>query len=494
MSHVLAIDQGTSSSRAIVFDPAGAVIATAQRPLDQSFPTNGLVEQDAEDIWHTTLDAVRQALSAAAAAGIEAGDIATMGIANQRETTVLWDAETGAPVHPAIVWQDRRTAEHCAAMRKDGVEDSIRDITGLLIDPYFSSTKLAWLLDQPGIRRKAEAGRLRFGTVDSFLIWRLTNGRQHCTDATNASRTQLYDIARHAWSDTLLDYFGIPGAVLPEVKDSVDDFGVADPAHFGSAIPIRGVAGDQQAALVGHGCLEPGMTKSTYGTGCFLMTNTGDDRIASRARLLTTVGYRVDGRTSFALEGSIFSAGAAIKWLRDRLGLIGTAAESEVLARRIEGETRDVYVVPGFTGLGAPHWRPDARGLITGLTLDDGADEIVAATLKSVGFQTADLISAIQDDGVAASALRVDGGMVANDWLCQFLADVTGIPIERPEVTETTAYGAALLAALGAGLIGDLAEPSTARQPEARFVPKVSSAQREKWLVGWHRAVRRALA
>ena len=418
MSHVLAIDQGTSSSRAIIFDPAGAIVAAAQQPFDQSYPADGLVEQDAEDIWRTTLDAVRQALAAAAAGGVETRDIAALGIANQRETTVLWDADTGAAVHPAIVWQDRRTAQRCDAMRKDGVEDVIRDITGLLIDPYFSSTKLAWLLDQPGIRRKAEAGRLRFGTVDSFLIWRLTNGQKHCTDATNASRTQLYDIARHAWSDTLLDYFGVPAAVLPEVKDSVDDFGISDPAHFGVALPIRGVAGDQQAALVGQGCLEPGMTKSTYGTGCFLMTNTGDDRIASKARLLTTVGYRIDGKTAFALEGSIFSAGAAIKWLRDRLGLIGTAAESEVLARRIEGETRGVYVVPAFTGLGAPQWRPDARGLITGLTLDDGREEIVAATLKSVGFQTADLIRAVEDDGVAAGTLRVDGGMVANDWFC----------------------------------------------------------------------------
>ncbi len=494
MSHVLAIDQGTSSSRAIVFDPAGAVVAAAQRPFDQSYPADGLVEQDAEDIWRTTVDAVRQALAAAAAGGVETRDIAAMGIANQRETTVLWDADTGAAVHPAIVWQDRRTAEHCTAMRKDGVEDAIRDITGLLIDPYFSSTKLAWLLDQPGIRRKAEAGRLRFGTIDSFLIWRFTNGRKHCTDATNASRTQLYDIVRHAWSDTLLDYFGIPAAVLPELKDSVDDFGVSDPAHFGVALPIRGVAGDQQAALVGQGCLEPGMTKSTYGTGCFLMTNTGDDRIASKARLLTTVGYRIDGKSAFALEGSIFSAGAAIKWLRDRLGLIGTAAESEVLARRIEGETRGVYVVPAFTGLGAPHWRPDARGLITGLTLDDGRDEIVAATLKSVGFQTADLMRAVKDDGVAAGALRVDGGMVVNDWFCQFLADVTGVPIERPEVTETTAYGAALLAALGAGLIADLAEASAAWRPEARFAANVSPAQREEWLVGWRRAVHRALA
>ena len=489
MAYVLAVDQGTSSSRALLFDAKGAVVATGQRTFDSSFPADGWVEQDPEVIWRTTLAAVRDALDGA---GVEAGDVAAMGIANQRETTVVWDAKTGEAVHPAIVWQDRRTAERCAAMVREGVEPGIRDVTGLVVDPYFSSTKLAWLLDQDGIRRDARAGRLCFGTIDSFLIWRFTNGRRHCTDATNASRTQLYDIAHHAWSDTLLDYFDIPVALLPEVKDCVDDFGVCDASHFGAPIPIRGVAGDQQAALVGQGCLRPGMTKSTYGTGCFLVTNTGTEKLASDARLLTTVGYRLGGETTFALEGSIFVAGVAVKWLRDRLGLIETAAETEEIARRIGGDTRGVHVVPAFTGLGAPHWRADVRGAITGLTLDDGRDEIVTATLKSIGFQTADLVEAITADGVAVPTLRVDGGMVANEWFCQFLADVLDVPVERTSLPETTALGVAALAAVGAGLCSDPAEMTDAAT-ERRFEPSVLEATRAEWLDGWHAAVGRLL-
>ncbi len=377
-------------------------------------------------------------------------------------------------------------------MVREGVEAGIRDVTGLVVDPYFSSTKLAWLLERDGVRAAARAGRLCFGTIDSFLVWRFTGGRCHCTDATNASRTQLYDIAHHAWSDTLLDYFDIPIALLPEVKDCVDDFGVCEASHFGAAIPIRGVAGDQQAALVGQGCLRPGMTKSTYGTGCFLMTNTGATKPASDARLLTTVGYRLGGETTFALEGSIFVAGVAVKWLRDRLGLIGTAAETEAIARRIGGDTRGVHVVPAFTGLGAPHWRADVRGAITGLTLDDGRDEIVTATLKSVGFQTADLVAAIAADGVAVETLRVDGGMVANDWFCQFLADVLDVAVERTPLQETTALGAAALAAVGAGLIEDTTAMAAA-EGERRFLPAVTPATRAAWLDGWHAAVERLL-
>ena len=490
MTYVLAVDQGTSSSRALVFDTTGAVVGTGQRAFDSSFPADGWVEQDPEVIWQTAVAAVRDALGAA---GVEAGGIAAMGIANQRETTVVWNAETGEPVYPAIVWQDRRTTARCAEMVRDGVEAGIRDVTGLLVDPYFSSTKLAWLLEQDGVRRDAQAGRLCFGTIDAFLIWRFTKGQRHCTDATNASRTQLYDIAHHAWSDTLLDYFDIPVSLLPEVKDSVDDFGICDASHFGAPIPIRGVAGDQQAALVGQGCLRPGMTKTTYGTGCFLMTNTGATKLESEARLLTTVGYRVGGKTTFALEGSIFVAGAAVKWLRDRLGLIETAAETETIARRIGGETGGVYVVPAFTGLGAPHWRSDVRAVIAGLTLDHGRDEIVTATLKSVGFQTADLLRAIAADGVAVDTLRVDGGMVANDWFCQFLADVVDVPVERSQLAETTALGAAALASVGAGLATDLAQ-MTEVAADRRFEPSVTAHARTAWLDGWHAAVERLLA
>ena len=489
MPCILAIDQGTSSSRALVFR-GGRVVAAGQRAFDQSFPADGWVEQDAEALWNTAVGAVRDAL---AAAGIEARQVAAIGIANQRETTLLWDAETGAAAHPAIGWQDRRTAARCDAMRREGAEADIRAATGLLIDPYFSSTKLAWLLDQGDFRRRAAAGALRFGTVDSFLIWRLTGGERHCTDATNASRTQLYDIAGGAWSEALLRYFGIPAATLPEVKDSVDDFGLCDARHFGAEIPILGVAGDQQAALIGQGCLEPGMTKSTYGTGCFVMANAGAVQIESKARLLTTVAWRLHGETCFALEGSIFAAGAAIKWLRDQLRLIDDPAETEAIARRIQGETRGVHVVPAFTGLGAPHWRPEARGLIAGLTPDDGRDEVVTATLKSVAFQTADLLQAIIADGLAAASLRIDGGMAANDWFCQFLADAANVQVERPALQESTAAGAAALAALGAGLASNLPAAVGDFAVARRFAPNVSPATRRAWLRGWRAALAQAL-
>ncbi len=499
MPHILAIDQGTSSSRAVVFDANGRQKASAQQPFESHYPHDGWVEQDPETLWRTVLDTGREAI---ARSGVPVADISAIGIVNQRETTLLWDADTGEAVGNAIVWQDRRTAERCQAMAREGIADEIADITGLVIDPYFSSTKLAWLLDRPGVMARARAGKLRFGTVDSFLIWRLTKGVRHATDATNAARTQLFDISQQAWSERLLDYFGVPAAVLPEVRDCADDFGVADREWFGAPILVRGVAGDQQAALVGQACIEPGMAKSTYGTGCFLIVNTGPARIRSAARLLTTIGYRLRGRPTYAVEGSIFNAGVAVKWLRDRLGLVASAAETEAAARRIDGDTGGVFVVPAFTGLGAPHWRPDARGLITGLTLDTGRDHIVAATLKGVAYQTADLLAAAASDGVPATALRVDGGMAANDWFCQFLADVSGVEVARPANVETTVLGAGMLAAMGAGFysypeaaarIWHRAPPGPEQRPARRFVPEVDARTRAGWLDDWHAAVARAL-
>lgn len=499
MPYVLAIDQGTSSSRAVVFDADGREQAAAQRPVEAVFPADGWVEQDPQALWRSVLTVGREAI---AASGVAPGEIAAIGIVNQRETTLAWDARTGDALGNAIVWQDRRTAEQCQRIRDDGVEPEIAEITGLLVDPYFSSTKLKWLLQQRDLEAAAGRGDVRCGTVDSFLVWRLTKGARHVTDATNAARTQLFDIGQQAWSDRLLDYFGIAPAVLPTVLDCVDDYGVADAEWFGAAIPIRGVAGDQQAALLGQGCLEPGMVKSTYGTGCFVIANTGAEQVRSSQRLLTTVGYRVSGTTTYALEGSIFNAGVAIKWLRDTLGLIESAADTEHAARRIAGDTGGVFVVPAFTGLGAPHWRPDARGLITGLTLDSNPDHIVTATLKAVGFQTADLLAAVAADGVAATELRVDGGMAVNDWFCQFLADVSDMDVVRPASIETTVRGAGLLAAVGAGLHGDIrtgshawtaAPTSDDDTPGRRFTPTVDAEHRADWLREWRRAVARAL-
>ena len=491
MPSLMAIDQGTSSSRAIVFDPDGRVEGTAQIEFDSSFPQGGWVEQDPETLWHTTLSAARAAL---ANARIEARDLLAIGITNQRETTVVWDAATGRAVHPAIVWLDRRTAERCAAIRAEGMDERIAEITGLVVDPYFSSTKLEWLLQRvPGLRAAADRGELRFGTVDSFLVWRLTRGSVHATDATNASRTQLYDIARGGWDDGLLEYFGVPRSLLPDVKDSIDDFGVCAPEWLGAAVPILGVAGDQQAALIGQGCVRPGMTKGTYGTGCFVVANTGERRVHSREGLLSTVAYRVKAHTTFAVEGSIFSAGVAVKWLRDRVGIVERAADTEAAARRCGGDSGGVYLVPAFTGLGAPHWRADARALLCGLTLDSSRDQIVTATLQSVGFQTADLLAALARDGARSACLRVDGGMVANDWLCQFLADVSGIPVERPATTETTALGAAMLAAVGAGVVQSLDAAASRWQLERKFEPAMAPERRESLLRGWQRAVARAL-
>ena len=491
MRHLLAIDQGTSSSRAVVFEDGGRVVAAAARPLDQLFPRDGWVEQDPQALWDATIAAGREAV---AKSGVPPQRIDGIGITNQRETTLVWNADTGEPVGNAIVWQDRRTAERCERARRDGMEGEIASVTGLLIDPYFSSTKLEWILERHGEGQAASA--LRFGTVDGFLIWRLTKGRSHVVDATNASRTQLFDIERQAWSASLLDYFHVPESALPTVRDCVDDFGVADLEWFGAPIPILGVAGDQQAALVGQACFAPGMVKSTYGTGCFVIANTGAERVASRSRLLATVGYRLDGAVTYALEGSIFSAGVAIKWLRDRLGLIADAAETEAAARRTGGDTGGVFVVPAFTGLGAPHWRPDARGIVAGLTLDTGPDQIVTATLQSVALQTVDLLAALGSDGMAATTLRIDGGMAANDWFCQYLADVADVPATRPANIETTVVGAGLLAAVGAGWHADLQSAARAWQLEARahtFSPRMSPADRAACLQGWRTAVQRAL-
>ncbi|MCZ6855667.1 MAG: glycerol kinase GlpK [Gammaproteobacteria bacterium] len=491
MTHIMAIDQGTSSSRAIIFDLNGRILGMGQRPFDMVFPADGWVEQVPEVLWQTTLVAGREAI---ANAGLSASDIDAMGITNQRETTLVWDRKTGECSHNAIVWQDRRTAEQCENMRADGMEQSVARITGLVVDPYFSSTKLAWLLaNVAGLRERAKRGELCFGTVDSFLIWRLTQGKRHVTDASNAARTMLFDIGSQCWSDELLAYLDVPVTLLPEVLDCAGDFGVADAEWFGAPIPILGVAGDQQAALIGQGCFLPGMTKSTYGTGCFVIANTGKRQLVSQQQLLATVGYRLQGETTYALEGSIFVAGASIKWLRDNLGLIDDAAESGHAAVRCAGDTGGVYVVPAFTGLGAPHWAPQARGLFSGLTLDTSRDQIVTATLQSVAFQTAELVAAMGEDGATVERLRVDGGMVINDWLCQFLADVLDLAVQRPVITETTALGAAMLAALGGGFVANLEDAAALWNLEKEFLPGMAPERRAELLTGWQRAVAKAL-
>ncbi len=492
--HLLAIDQGTTSSRAIVFDAAGGIVATAQKELTQHYPADGWVEHDAGEIWRDTLATCREAL---ARAGPAAEDIAAIGITNQRETTVLWDRETGEPVHRAIVWQDRRTAPLCRELLAEGLEAHVRERTGLLIDAYFSATKLAWLLDNlSGVREAAERGRLAFGTIDSFLLWRLTGGRVHATDAANASRTMLWDIHRGCWDETLLRRLRIPESVLPEVRDNSGLFGTSDPELFGRPIPITGMAGDQQAATFGQACFAPGMLKSTYGTGCFALLNTGETAIPSHNRLLTTVAWRLDGRTTYAIEGSIFIAGAAVQWIRDGLGLIADAAESEAIAAALP-DTAGVYLVPAFTGLGAPWWDPDARGAILGLTRASTREHVVRAALESVCYQTADLMRAMAEDVAAAGVarppaeLRVDGGMVRNGWLCQYLADILDRPVDRPAVTETTALGAAYLAGLAVGLHPSMEAIAASWRRERRFLPAMDAATREARLEGWRDAVSR---
>jgi glycerol kinase len=487
--HVLAIDQGTTSTRSIVFDAMGREVAAARREFPQHYPSHGWVEHDPEDIWRDTLATAREALEKAAL------PVAAIGITNQRETVVVWDRATGQPIHHAIVWQDRRTAAECERLRRDGTEPLVQARTGLLLDPYFSATKLAWILDTvAGARARAERGELAFGTVDSFLLWRLTGGRVHATDATNASRTLLFDIHRQCWDEELLALFRIPAALLPAVHDNSHIFGESDPAHFGTAIPIAGMAGDQQAALFGQLCCEPGMVKATYGTGCFALMNTGDTPPQSRHRLLATTGYRLGGKPTYAAEGAIFVAGAAIKWLRDGLGLITHASQTDDMATRIP-DSHGVYMVPGFVGLGAPHWDPKARGLICGLTLDATAAHIARAALESVAYQTLDLMEAMRKDGAGQpQALRVDGGMAANDWFCQFLADMLEVPVERPPVLETTALGAAFLAGLATGVWPGLGALAGTWSLERRFLPRMEGAQRARMISGWQDALRRALS
>lgn len=488
--YILAIDQGTTSSRAIVFDSRAQIIALAQEEFTQHYPKPGWVEHDPEDIWRTVLKTARAAFDEAEGKGAR---IAAIGITNQRETTILWDRKTGRPLSNAIVWQDRRTSEVCASLKASGFEEEVRMRTGLVLDPYFSATKAAWILDNvEGARARAAKGEIAFGTVDCFLISRLTGGKVHATDATNASRTSLFNIATNEWDEKLLTLFRVPAEILPEVHDCAADYGETDTSLFGRPVPILGVAGDQQAAAIGQACFSPGSIKSTYGTGCFVLVQTGHDIVHSKNNLLSTIAARLDGEISYAVEGSIFVAGAAVQWLRDGLGIIGNAKETETLARSLDGN-HGVYLVPAFTGLGAPHWAPEARGAIYGLTRATGPAEFARAALESVVYQTADLLDAIRKDGVAPQALRVDGGMVANDWLMQFLADILAMPVERPKVMETTALGAAFLAGLKAGIYSSTSEISAIWARDARFAPKMKPSEREALLSGWRKAVERTL-
>jgi glycerol kinase len=489
-THLLAIDQGTTSTRAMVFDAALAPVAVAQQELRQIYPAPGLVEHDPEEIWSATVATVRAAL---AKAGLAAKDVGGIGITNQRETAIVWDRATGKPIHNAIVWQDRRTADACTALRTVGHEPTIAARTGLLLDPYFSATKIAWLLDHvDGARAAAEAGRLAFGTVDSFLLWRLTGGAVHATDATNASRTLLFDIRRGQWDAELLDIFRIPRSLLPDVRDTAGEFGVTTPELFGGPIRILGIAGDQQAATIGQGCFTPGMMKSTYGTGCFALLNTGTEPVASRHKLLTTIAYQLAGQRTYALEGAIFIAGAAVQWLRDGLKLIAQASEVNDLASRAD-PAEQVYLVPAFVGLGAPHWDAQARGALYGLTRNSGAAEIAQAALESVGYQTRDLLDAMRADwpGATDTVLRVDGGMTASDPAMQFLADILAAPVDRPAVMETTALGAAYLAGFAAGVCPDPAGFAKTWRLDRRYQPKMDAATRARKWSGWQGAVSR---
>ena len=494
-SYILAIDQGTTSSRAILFDRHLNSIAVAQQEFTQFYPQSGWVEHDPEEIWDTTVSTCRKAM---ATAGVDSSQVAAIGITNQRETTVLWDRQTGKAIHKAIVWQDRRTSVLCSALKEQGHEETVTAKTGLLLDPYFSGTKAAWILDHvEGARTMAEAGRLAFGTIDSFLLWRLTGGRVHATDATNASRTLLYNIHDSCWDTDLLDLIRVPENMLPQVRDCAAAFGETVPDLFGGPIQITGIAGDQQAALVGQACFQPGMAKSTYGTGCFVIVNTGDQAVRSTNRLLTTIGYQLNGQVTYALEGSIFIAGAAVQWLRDGLGLIEQAADSGRLAAAAD-TTQDVYLVPAFTGLGAPYWDADARGAMFGLTRNTGPAEFARAALEAVCYQTRDLLEAMQGDwnnpAAAQTVLRVDGGMVASNWTMQFLADIINAPVDRPQILETTALGAAYLAGLQIGFYPAPAEFAAAWKLDTRFPPLLDAQERTRKYAGWQDAVQRTLS
>jgi len=492
-THILAIDQGTTSSRAIIFNDQLEIIAQAQQEFEQFFPRSGWVEHDPEEIWSTTLATCKLALEKATLA---ASDIAAIGVTNQRETTIIWDKETGKAIHKAIVWQDRRTADFCKKLSKDGHDQMITSKTGLLLDSYFSGTKIKWILDNvEGAKEKAQAGKLAFGTIDTFLLWRLTGGKQHATDATNASRTMLYNIHENVWDKEILQLLDIPEALLPVVKDSSADFGLCDHSILGAPIPIRGIAGDQQAALVGQACFDPGMIKSTYGTGCFIVLNTGKEAVTSNNKLLTTIGYRLKGVTTYALEGSIFVAGAAVQWMRDAMGLIESASDIGKLARQAD-IGQDVFLVPAFTGLGAPHWDPDARGAIFGITRATGPAELSRAALESVCYQTRDLLDAMRGDltDVGDTVLRVDGGMVASNYTMQFLADILDAPVDRPKVLETTAVGAAYLAGLYEGIFPAPEEFSKSWQRDKRFTPSLDEELRARKYRGWRDAVSRTLS
>jgi len=491
-THILAIDQGTTSSRCIVFDARAKRVASAQVEFAQHYPAPGWVEHNPEDIWRDVLATAREAI---AKSGVGADGIAGIGITNQRETTLVWDRATGKPIHNAIVWQDRRTADTCARLKAEGAEDEVRARTGLLLDPYFSGTKLAWIIDHvDGARARAEAGELAFGTIDSFLLWRLTGGAVHATDVTNASRTLLWNIREGCWDEEMCRLLGVPMAVLPEVHDNAHVYGHTADGLFDAVIPIAGVAGDQQAALFGQACFAKGMAKSTYGTGCFMLLNTGEEAITSQNRLLTTPAYRLDGRTTYALEGSIFVAGAAIKWLRDGIGVITHASQTDDLATQVP-DSHGVYMVPAFVGLGAPHWDPDARAAIFGLTLGATQAHLARAALEAVGYQTMDLVKAMVADGSARPAtMRVDGGMAANDWLCGFLADLLEVPVERPDDLETTARGAAFHAGLATGVWSGLDELEQLWSREHCFEPKMTAEVRDLLIAGWRDALRRTLA
>ncbi|THD59008.1 MAG: glycerol kinase GlpK [Bradyrhizobium sp.] len=495
MSHVLAIDQGTTSSRAMVFRADISVAASAQQEFPQHFPASGWVEHEPEDIWTSTIACCRDAMKKA---GVSAKDIAAIGITNQRETTVVWDRATGHAIHRAIVWQDRRTADICAQLKSEGHEPAITAKTGLIIDPYFSGTKVAWILDHvPGARARAMRGELLFGTVDCYLLWRLTGGKVHASDATNASRTLLFNIHTGAWDDELLKILRVPRAMLPEVKDCSGKFGDSTPDLFGGAIAISGIAGDQQAATIGQACFAPGMIKSTYGTGCFALLNTGTTPVKSNNKLLTTIAYQLKGQRTYALEGSIFVAGSAVQWLRDGLGIIKQAAETGELAGKSD-PTQSVYLVPAFVGLGAPYWNPRVRGALFGLTRNTGPAEFAHAALESVCYQTSDLWAAMRADWPEAKTahvvLRVDGGMAVSDWTMQRLADLLDAPVDRPMIQETTALGAAYLAGLAAGVYPEPSKFADTWRLERRFKPAMSAATRERKLAGWARAVKGVLA
>ena len=485
-AYILSIDQGTTSSRALLIDQDGVVLHTRQQEFSQYFPHDGWVEHDPNEIWQTTLATARGVLDDARNLP---GKIQSIGITNQRETSIVWDRSTGEPVYNAIVWQDRRTADACAALKNEGLSAEVHDKTGLLLDPYFSATKFAWILDNvPDARQRAQRGELIFGTVDSFLIWHLTGGRSHRTDATNASRTMLFDIQKQRWDPELLKTFSIPEHCLPEVMDCAADFGTADASVLGTALPICGVAGDQQAALIGQACFAPGMVKSTYGTGCFLVINTGSEFVKSQHQMLSTIGYRLDGKTCYAMEGSIFVAGAAMQWLRDKLNLVDHAAASAELAASLD-DNCGVYLVPALTGLGAPHWLPDARGAVFGMTRDTGKPQLVRAALESVAYQSADLLAAIHADGGTISRLRVDGGMANNNWFCQYLSDILDLSVDRPVNTETTALGAAYLAGLHSGIFPSLDAISNAWCAARSFAPGMDQETRERRLARWTKAV-----